>query len=379
MGDAGRQKKGCYQPVGRALVGLLALLACVVAATSPAAAQKRVALIIGNAAYKSVPLANPVNDAGRIAAALTRVGFDVVQANDLPLAEMRRALATFAGRLTGDDTVALFYYAGHGVQLNGQNYLLPVDGTFKSEADIRLAGIRLDEILEAMRPEKSRLSIAILDACRDNPFPAVTRSIRRGLAPVNAPAGTLIAYSTAPGHVALDGVGGLSPYAKAFATALGRPGLTIEDVFKTTRLAVMQDTGGQQVPWEHSSLIGRFVFQEGAANRPTGWEPITQSARPILPVANPVPDARALYRDFLIHEEGRGVSRNPETAADRLLAAYKAGDRQAEAMLFRSYRRLRMATRRAIQRRLSAAGHDPGVADGFFGRRTRRALEAYGR
>ena len=381
MGDAGAWKKSCYQPVvgarpWRAVALFAALLAWLAAGLAPAAAEKRIALVIANAAYPTAPLANPVRDARRISAALTSVGFTVEQAYDLSQVEMRQQLSLFAARLSGPDTVALFYYAGHAVQLDGVNILLPVDSTFKSEADVRLSGVRLDQILFAMRPVKSRLSIAIVDACRDNPFPALARSLKRGLAPVNAPAGTLVAFSTAPGSVALDGAGRLSPYAKGLAEALDAPGLTIEDVFKHTRVSVMQETDGQQVPWEHSSLVGRFVFRPAAPGGTgailDGWTP-----RPAIPLAKPVADARTLYRQFLIYEEGRGVPHDPAKAAARLLAAYKAGDRDAERLLLTTYRRLRMSTRRAIQRELAEAGHYRDVADGIFGRNTRRALEAY--
>ena len=391
---------------------LLVGLAWLAAGGAPAAAEQRIALVIANAAYPTAPLANPLRDAKRVSEALEAVGFTVEQATDLAQVDMRSALSLFAARLSGADTVALFYYAGHAVQLGGENYLLPVDSPFKTEADVRLSGIRLDQILYAMRPQKSRLSIAVLDACRDNPFPALSRSVGRGLAPVNAPAGTLVAFSTAPGSVALDGAGLLSPYAKAFADALAQPGLDIEDVFKTTRIGVMRETGADQVPWEHSSLVGRFVFRPAGDTPPGVGEADRQSlpdARPPGAVASAktvyaaglrleqgdgvrrnlkearekfeqaaaMGHARAHYRLFLHYEEGRGVPRDSDKAAGHLLEAYKAGDGDAERVLDRHSRRLRMATRRAVQRRLAATGHFSGVADGVFGRRTHRAIEAY--
>ena len=396
-------------------MALVVGLAWLAVGGAPAAAEKRIALVIANAAYPTAPLANPLRDAKRVSEALEAVGFTVEQATDLAQVDMRSALSLFAARLSGADTVALFYYAGHAVQLGGENYLLPVDSPFKTEADVRLSGIRLDQILYAMRPQKSRLSIAVLDACRDNPFPALSRSVGRGLAPVNAPAGTLVAFSTAPGSVALDGAWLLSPYAKAFADALAQPGLDIEDVFKTTRLGVMRETGGEQVPWEHSSLVGRFVFRLGGDTPPPAGG---EADRPSLPVARPpgpvtsaktvfaaglrleqgdgvrrnlkeararfeqaaaMGHARAHYRLFLHYEEGRGVPRDSDKAAGHLLEGYKAGDDDAERVLDRHSRRLRMATRRAVQRRLAATGHFSGIADGIFGRRTHRAIEAYGR
>jgi hypothetical protein len=181
-------------------MALLVGLAWLAAGGAPAAAEKRIALVIANAAYPTAPLANPLRDAKRVSEALEAVGFTVEQATDLAQVDMRSALSLFAARLSGADTVALFYYAGHAVQLGGENYLLPVDSPFKTEADVRLSGIRLDQILYAMRPQKSRLSIAVLDACRDNPFPALSRSVGRGLAPVNAPGSSRPTPRRSPTH-----------------------------------------------------------------------------------------------------------------------------------------------------------------------------------
>lgn len=409
-----------YHGAGKwlAAAGLLALLVVLawIFASAPARAERRIALVIANAAYRTAPLPNPRADAALVAPALAASGFEVVRADDLTRVGIRAKLSAFAHRLTGPDTVALFYYTGHAVQVAGQNYVLPVDADVKSAADIRLQGVRLDEILAAMRPDQARLSIAILDACRDDPFPAATRSLARGLAPVAAPAGTLIAFSTAPGDVASDGDGAVSPYAAAFASALARPGLTIEDVFKRTRVTVMEATAGAQVPWEHSSLTGRFVFRPGEAASGGDRDPVSDSGRLIsgpqpplsaspaalytdalrletrhggradfaaarvkLEAAAQAGYAPADYRLFLYYEEGRGMPHDPGKAADRLLSAYRAGGREAERLLLRYSRRLRRATRRMIQHRLRDAGHFAGTPDGVFDRRTIAALDAYRR
>ncbi len=236
------------------------LIATLCATALPSLAEKRVALVIGNGKYVRDPLPNPPRDAALIARTLEGVDFDVIRVLDADRKAMQTALVEFGRKLAEADSVGLFYYAGHGVQVNGDNYLLPVDVDIRTEAEVLLQGVNLNEILITLRPQNSRLAVAVLDACRNNPFVGLARGLRRGLAPVTAPAGTLIAFSTAPGEVALDGDGDNSPYTEALARSIPIPGLAIEEVFKRTRQQVMQATGRAQVPWEHSSLVGRFAF-----------------------------------------------------------------------------------------------------------------------
>ncbi len=224
-------------------------------------AEPRIALVVGNGKYRRDPLLNPPRDANLIARTLVSVGFHVIRIIDGDRTAIQHALVEFGRRLAAPGSVGLFYYAGHGVQVNGDNYLLPVDVDIRTEREVLLQGINLNEILLTLRPEKNRLAVAVLDACRNNPFVGLARGLSRGLAPVTAPAGTLIAFSTAPGEVALDGDGDNSPYTAALAAAIPTPGLTIEEVFKRTRQRVMRATGNAQVPWEHSSLVGRFLFR----------------------------------------------------------------------------------------------------------------------
>lgn len=243
---------------------------------APAAAETRVALVIGNSAYQRSPLANPRNDAQAVAASLASAGFAVTTLTDADLATMREAVLAFGRRLRGSDSVGLFYYAGHGVQVDGENYLIPIGADITDVSEIPLLALSLGELLKTMERAESRLNIAILDACRDNPYATATRSATRGLAPVKAPAGTLIAFATGPGQVALDGSGSNSPYSGALAESIVEAGIPLEETFRRTRRLVLEATARKQVPWEHSSLTGEFYFRpkmaepEARAKPPAG-------------------------------------------------------------------------------------------------------------
>lgn len=242
--------------------GALALLVvgCLSVLSLPAGAETRVALLIGNAAYDRTPLANPAHDARRVGAALEGVGFDVRIVTDADRNTMTKEILAFGRRLSGKDSVGLFYYAGHGVQIDGENYLIPLGADIDTAGDVPLSSVNLSVLLKTMGRAKSRLNIAILDACRDNPFQGRARSLARGLAAVEAPSGTLIAYATAPGQVALDGAGGNSPYSLALSETIPTRGIPLEDMFRQTRRKVLQVTEGRQTPWEHSSLTDAFYF-----------------------------------------------------------------------------------------------------------------------
>ncbi|MEQ1577245.1 MAG: caspase family protein [Hyphomicrobium sp.] len=231
------------------------------AVAAPARAESRLALVIGNGGYSSRPLANPANDAALITRTLQATGFEVTTLIDAGQAAMKKGMLEFGRRLRASDSVGVFYYAGHGVQIDGENYLIPADADIKELEEVALNGVSLSELMKTMERSGSRLNLAILDACRDNPFASSTRSGVRGLAAVSAPSGTLIAYATAPGHVALDGQGANSPYTAALAEAVPLEGSSLEDVFRRTRRKVLEVTGGRQTPWEHSSLTGEFFFR----------------------------------------------------------------------------------------------------------------------
>ena len=240
-------------------------------------AEQRLALVIGNGGYAARPLANPPHDATLIASTLQATGFQVTTLIDADQAAMKKAMLEFGRQLRGSDSVGVFYYAGHGVQIDGENYLIPVGADIKDLEEVALNGVSLSELMKTMERAGSRLNLAILDACRDNPFASASRSAAGGLAPVSAPSGTLIAYATAPGHVALDGQGANSPYSAALAEAIPLEGSALEDVFRRTRRKVLEVTNGRQTPWEHSSLTGEFFFRPKTA-------PQEVSARdPVLP------------------------------------------------------------------------------------------------
>jgi hypothetical protein len=226
----------------------------------PRGGQKAVALVIGNSAYAVGPLRNPVNDARAMARSLRELGFDVLAHQDLGGKAMRRAILDFGSRLP-QSGVALFYYAGHGIQVNGKNYLIPVDANIGSEAEVEVEALDVAKVLARMETANTRVNIVILDACRNNPFARSFRSAAQGLAMMDAPSGTIVAYATAPGKVARDGEGSNGLYTGELLKAMELPGLTIEQVFKRVRVSVQQQTRGDQVPWESSSLVGEFAFK----------------------------------------------------------------------------------------------------------------------
>jgi len=231
-----------------------------------ALAENRVALVIGQSAYRAVTtLPNPANDAKAIGQMLGDAGFEVTSAADLSQNELRERVSDFAARVAakGPDTVALMFYAGHGLQIDGENYLVPIDIDPKREADIPLQAVRLNDILNTLTSVPSKTRIILLDACRNNPFPEINKTAGHGLAHVDVKvgaAGTLLAFSTSPGAEAEDGNGANSPYTTALLKAGREPGIAIEDAFKRVRLAVNQETNGRQTPWESSSLVSDFSF-----------------------------------------------------------------------------------------------------------------------
>jgi len=239
------------------------VLVFTLSSVSFAAAQQRIALVIGNSDYKLISsLPNPKNDAELMSKTLKEVGFEVVTAIDVDRRGMSRAVKKFGKklRLAGKDAVGLFFYAGHGVQAEGANFLVPIGAEIEDQSDLSLETLNASDILSQMESAGNALNLIILDACRNNPYKGRVRSNGRGLARLNAASGSLVAFAAAPGQVAADGTGTNSPYTKALTAAMKLPGLTIEQVFKQTRREVEKQTGGQQTPWEESSLKGDFSF-----------------------------------------------------------------------------------------------------------------------
>ena len=229
-----------------------------------AVTEERIALVIGNAAYRTDPLDNPVNDARLIGQALKSAGFSVSLQENLDRRGLVNTLRDFGNRL-GENTIAVLYYAGHGLQLRDRNYLIPVDAEIRSEDEIPIAGVDLGFMLGRMSTARSRINIVILDTCRNNPFAGKVGPSAQGLAQMDAPVGTLLAFATAPGKLAADGSGSNGLYATHLARHLLTPGLPVEHVFKRVREGVVRDTREQQVPWENSSLQGEFAFVPGVA------------------------------------------------------------------------------------------------------------------
>ncbi len=221
--------------------------------------QRRIALVIGNGRYEFSPLRNPATDANDMAQVLAGFDFDVTTKVDLTQNEMKQAIRAFGERIR-QGGIGLFYYAGHAVQVGGRNYLIPVGAKITSEPEVEYEAVDLGLLLSQMEAAHNRLNIVILDACRTNPFARRFRSLNDGLASINAPSGTLIAYATAPGSVASDGDGKNGLYTQALLKAIREPGLKIEDVFKRVRDRVQNLTVGRQVPWESTSLVGDFYF-----------------------------------------------------------------------------------------------------------------------
>src|SRR5689334_18509632 len=275
---------GCRPcPSGRELrmrgVRLVLLLACVVAgvlAHPGAAAARRVALVVGNGAYRSAPaLANPPNDARDVARSLRGLGFEVTEGIDLDKAGMESALRRFAAALHGAD-VGLFYYSGHGLAVADKNYLVPVDAQIDRASDLDFATVPLDLVTRILGDEP-RTALVFLDACRDNPLArSLARSlgasrsvaVQGGLASAAAGTGTLIAYATQPGNTASDGTGRNSPFTGALLRHIGEPGVEVRSMLTRVRRDVLAVTDGTQEPWDHSSLTDEFYFAPQKAPPP---------------------------------------------------------------------------------------------------------------
>ena len=227
-----------------------------------AASGGRYALVIGNSAYSSQPLKNPANDARDVARALTALGFDVQLKTDAQLRDIEDAIRDFGLKLKRGG-VGLFYYAGHGVQVQGINYLVPIGARLSSESDVKYECVDAGRVLGKMEDAGNELNLVILDACRNNPFSRSFRSAEPGLARMDAPTGSLVAYATAPNSVASDGGGKNGLFTKYLLQNIGTPGITIEEMFKRVRIGVMNETGKKQVPWESSSIAGYFYLAGG--------------------------------------------------------------------------------------------------------------------
>lgn len=316
-------------------------------------AEERIALVIGNSAYSSVtPLDNAENDAVLMAEALTGVGFDVTLVTNAVQNDLKAVVADFGSRLraSGPDTVGLFYYAGHGVQSFGSNYLLPTDAALTDAADLDLVALEAASVLRQMASARNRTNIVILDACRNNPFENIRDLNDNGLAEMKAPTGTFLAYATSPGAVAYDGSGGNSPFTEALARSIMTEGAQIEQVFKAVRVNVLEQTDGAQTPWDTSSLTQNFYFQPARQPTPAEvaerqlWEPVRNSRDPvqIMLFLRSYPDgvfadeARALLSETLEEELQPGDTSGEapaEVAAPEAPAPAAGGDDREMALM----------------------------------------------
>ena len=272
---------------------------------SPVLAEKRVALVIGNSTYKNISkLSNPVNDAKLMARVLEEQGFEMVQGLDLEYRAMKRLIRSYTKKLQdyGRDTIGFIFYAGHGLQIGGTNYLIPVGAEIGKQGDVDIEAISASSLLFGVKEARNRLNIIVLDACRNNPYRGMFRSVSRGLSQMGAPSGSLIAFSTGPGNVAADGTGKNSPFTAALAKSLLVPGLTIELVFKKTRQQVFESSNKQQLPWINSSLLGEFYPAGQRRQKTDRSEPVKSSdaAREwrTLSDSNDVGDLKAFIAQF---------------------------------------------------------------------------------
>src|SRR6478672_11285400 len=264
-------------------------LICMAFTASAAQAERRVAFVVGNGAYKNVAqLPNPPIDAKAIAGALRNVGFDVVEGANLSRDRMTEKLLDFGKKAEAAD-VALFFYAGHGIAVNGTNYLLPVDADLKSEMDVKLgAAINVDTTLEQTMGD-AKVKLVFLDACRDNPFAAKIRSakatrsvnVQTGLAEMKSGEGTLIAFATGPGQTALDGQeGNNSPFTRALMANIAAPGIEIQQAMTKVRAQVQEETGKGQLPWGHTNLIGSVYLNQAPTTQVANAAPTAASVAP---------------------------------------------------------------------------------------------------
>lgn len=386
----------------------LALVLVLLSFASAVRAAERVALVVGNGAYRTVPaLANAANDGRAVAATLRELSFEVFEGIDLDAASTTALLRDFARALDGA-AVALFYYAGHGMQVGGENYLVPVDARLEHESDLDFETLKVKQVLSLLE-SSDRTSIVVLDACRDNPFAQQlarkitrSRSVSSGLAAIRSGVGTLIAYATEPENVALDGTGPNSPFTTALLKYLRTPGLEIRQLMTRVRQDVIAATDRAQVPWDHSSLVGDFYF---VPPTPTPAETVTPAPDLVVAlttdeqrlwdatqrIADPGTKQRALGDYLKRYPEGSfatmarlqldDLDRSQRTAGGDDRATTSKPDPPPppdppEAVTERALG-LDGAARTRVQLLLARLGYPVGGADGVFGPRTRTQIAAF--
>ena len=292
--------------IGNLVAALCALVPlALTVAPSAAQAEKRLALVVGNAGYQAAALNTPANDAGLIAQTLQAAGFDVVGARDLDQDSLRRAFRDFLDKVTGagPDTVAFVYVSGYGLQLEGENYFVPIDARIAHDTDVAAEAVRISDYTRPLLALKLKASVVVLDAARANPFARSGQPLAGGLALVDPEPGLLVAFNAAPGTVAPEGQGPYGPYAQALAEMLREGGLPLAGAFDRTRLRVNDLTKGAEVPWHASKIQTAVVFFERAADAPPPAVSPEQvaviRARPIRDFSASEAYAAALERDTM--------------------------------------------------------------------------------
>jgi hypothetical protein len=348
--------------------------------------ERRVALVIGNGSYEYLPrLDNPASDAQLMAKTLQSVGFQVIGGEaqtNLDRAGIERAIREFGAALRGGG-VGLFYYAGHGLQLRGNNYLVPVGANPETTADVDFELVNANIVIDQMEAAGSNLNIVILDACRNNPFGGRgLRAAAGGLAEMQAPRGTLISYATQPGNVAMDGTSGHSPYTTALAEVIRRPGLPILEVFNEIGVAVDRATGGRQEPWvSHSPLEGIFYFLGPTTVNIIPSAPSASSSDGEIVFWQSIENSKASadFEEYLRkYPNGQfaGLSRN-RLAALQVSPSTLAAQSPTVSPSNKAMAASTDDERRQVQRALKALGHFQGEADGGFGAGTRTAIKEF--
>ena len=364
----------------------------------PALAASRVALVIGNSAYAHAPaLANPLNDAADVGAALGRLGFTVTRLGNADQAALLRGLRAFRRKASASE-IAVVFYAGHGIEVNKQNFLVPVDARLQTDGDVEYETVPLDLVMSAVAGA-SEFRLIVLDACRDNPFVASmrreqgsARSIGRGLARAEPTGGgTLLAYSAKEGTVALDGKGRNSPYTRALLRHLEEPGLEVGLMFRKVRDAVLESTGRSQEPFSYGSLTARGAYFVPPTSQPAGGGPTVTSSASAVGLAveveywktiNRIDDSATRLAALLDYKAKFPAGVYADLASIQIESLRKrtvsGGSRQelsSEAV--EAGLGLTRDDRRRIQRALTAEGFRPGRPDGLFGRRTRTAIAGW--
>ncbi|MDH4205471.1 MAG: caspase family protein [Desulfobacteraceae bacterium] len=298
------------------LVTIACLLLLLTPSDSASVQENKIALIIGNGEYKTSHLANPVNDANDMATALNKCNFKVMKSINATKKEMRRLIRKF-GEEINKGAVGLFYYAGHGIQVDGENYLVPVNAEVYTEAEVEDECLKVSSVLRQMESAGNRLNIIILDACRDNPFGRSFRSSNMGLAKMDAPTGSILAYSTAPGSVAADGTGRNGLYTSMLLKHMMEPDLVIERVFKKVRVDVMKESSKRQVPWESSSLTGDFYFNSKRGIAVTKL-PIVESEKPIKETTKYTSISPKVTRPEVVAHDGNFIAYSNGVVYDKI-------------------------------------------------------------